>query len=77
MVLIRQILLSYDQATNDEDKEKELKRLRDHISYRDEYTKPTNLKKIRKNEEAKGAAAGDDTSEEEDEELRKYQIKFD
>jgi hypothetical protein len=53
-----------------------LNKLRDHINFRDEYTKPTNLKKIRKNEEAKGGAAGD-TSEEEDEELRKYQTKFD
>lgn len=75
MVQAREILLSYDAATTPKDKETALNRLKDFVHWSFDYTKPTNLKKIKKtNEEVKGGE--DDTSEEEDEELRRYTSNF-
>jgi hypothetical protein len=77
MIKLREILLRYDTAKSEEDKLAALNELKDHCWWNHEYTKPSNLKKIKKNEEVKGGAgAGEDTSEEEDEELRRYSSAF-
>ena len=73
MVVLREILLSYDQAASPDDRETALKRLKDHCNWSHDHNRPTNLKKIKKVEEAKGA---EDTSEEEDPELRGYVSAF-
>jgi len=73
MVKLRETLMSYDTSKTPQEKQACLNRLKDHCAWDHSYTKPTNLKKIKKNEEVIG---GDDTSEEEDEELRKYDSKF-
>ena len=77
MVVLREILLSYDAATTEAEKDSSLSRLKDYCSWSHDYTKPTNLKKIKKGnaEESKLGAEGD-TSEEEDEELRKFSSCF-
>ena len=48
MVIIRQILLKYDSAATEEDKDKALNELKSYCSWSHNYNKPTNLKKINK-----------------------------
>jgi len=59
MVVLREILMRYDNAKNDEEREKALKNLKDHCHWDHNHTKPSNLKRIRKAnaEEVKGGAA--------------------
>jgi hypothetical protein len=68
-VLLRKALLRYDAATTDKEREESLAEIKTHLYWNHDHTRPTNLKKITKKEDAKG---GEDTSEEEDEELRRY-----
>jgi hypothetical protein len=69
MIVLRNILLSYDTAKNDKERTELLEELKKYCYWSHDYQKPSNLKKIKKNvEEVKGADG--DTSEEEDEELR-------
>ncbi len=76
IVVMRELFMRYDEAKTPEDKAKALEKIREKISWDHNYTKPTNLKKIKKNvEEVKGGAA-DDTSEEEDPELAGYKSEF-
>jgi hypothetical protein len=74
MITLREALLSFDVAKNDEERKKPLTTLRNYVTWYRDYSKPSNLKKIKKNEDAKGA---DDTSEEEDEALRGYSTEYD
>jgi hypothetical protein len=76
MVVLREILLTYDAATEQKDKDAALARLRDYCSWDHTHNKPTNLKKIKKSSEEVKAGA-EDTSEEEDPELRAYSTTFD
>ncbi len=72
---IREALLQYDASEGkQEEREKALQRIRDsYCHWNHNQTKPTNLKKIKKNaEEAKGG----DTSEEEDPDLAHYKTSF-
>jgi hypothetical protein len=68
--------MRYDEAKSAEDKAKALEKIKQKVSWDFYHTKPTNLKKIKKNvEEIKGGAV-DDTSEEEDPELAPYKTEF-
>ena len=68
--------MRYDEAQNAEDKAKALEKIKEKVSWDFYHTKPTNLKKIKKNvEEVKGGAV-DDTSEEEDPELAGYKTEY-
>ena len=46
--------------------------IKKYVNWRHDYVKPSNLKRIRR-EEGKG---GEDTSEEEDEEMKKYTCTY-
>ena len=62
---------------NEEDpklKEETLEAIKGYCHWNHNYTKPTNLKKIKKAADPKAAA--EDSSEEEDEELRRYETRF-
>ena len=73
---MRELFMRYDEAKTPEDKAKALEKIKEKIGWDHSYTKPTNLKRIKKNvEEVKGGAA-DDTSEEEDPELAGYKTEF-
>ena len=74
--MYRELFMRYDEATSAEDKAKALEKIKQKVSWDFHHTKPTNLKKIKKNvEEVKGGAV-DDTSEEEDPELASYKTEF-
>jgi hypothetical protein len=77
MVVIREILMRYDVAKTEEDREKSLNQLKGHCGWNHNHTKPSNLKRIRKAnaEEVKGGAA-EDTSEEEDPDIAHYKTTF-
>lgn len=80
MVVLREALLRFDSsAEGSDERNSALNKLKDYCYWNHDYTKPSNLKKIKKrDEDVKMAGAGDDdTSEEEDEELRKYDSKYD
>ena len=78
MIILREALLRYDGAEEPKDKQTALDKIKDYCYWTHDYTKPSNLKKIKKTtEQSKGAAAEDDTSEEEDEELRRFETRFD
>lgn len=72
MVVLRKALLRYDAAATEEEKAASLAEIREHVHWSHDYTKPTNLKKITKREDAKA----DDETDEEDEELRRYETAF-
>jgi len=73
---MRELFMRYDEAKTPEDKVKALEKIKEKTGWDHSYTKPTNLKRIKKNvEEVKGGAA-DDTSEEEDPELAGYKSEF-
>ncbi len=68
--------MRYDEAKTPEEKAKVIEKIKEKVGWDHNYTKPTNLKRIKKNvEEVKGGAA-DDTSEEEDPELAGYKTEF-
>jgi hypothetical protein len=77
LVMIREALLKYDEAKNDEERGKALDKIKGYCSWSHSHTKPTNLKRIKKAnaEEVKGGAA-EDTSEEEDPDLAHYPTTF-
>ena len=77
MVVIREILMRYDVAKNDEEREKALNQLKGHCGWNHNHTKPSNLKRIKKAnaEEVKGGGA-EDTSEEEDPDIAHYATTF-
>jgi hypothetical protein len=77
LVMIREALLQYDAAKNDEERGKALDKIKGYCSWSHNHTKPNNLKRIRKAnaEEVKGGAA-EDTSEEEDPDLAQYPTAF-
>lgn len=79
MIILREALLRYDHSEDPKEKEAALNKIKDYCYWTHDYTKPSNLKKIKKTtEQVKGAAAADnDTSEEEDEELRRFETRFD
>ncbi len=71
-IVFRELFMRYDLAQNAEEKAKALENIKKKASWDFYHTKPTNLKKIKKQvEEVKGGAV-DDTSEEEDPELARY-----
>jgi actin-related protein len=73
---MRELFMRYDEAKTPEEKAKALEKIREKVAWDHNYTKPTNLKRIKKNvEEVKGGAA-EDTSEEEDPELAGYKSEF-
>jgi hypothetical protein len=77
LVMIREALLQYDVAKNDEERGKALDKIKGYCHWSHNHTKPNNLKRIRKAnaEEVKGGAA-EDTSEEEDPDLAQYPTTF-
>jgi hypothetical protein len=76
LVILREALLKYDAAQNEDDRKKALDIIKDYCNWNHNHTKPTNLKRIKKvnAEEAKGGA--EDTSEEEDPETAHYSVTF-
>ena len=76
IVVFRELFMRYDEAKTPEEKAKVIEKIKEKVGWDHNYTKPTNLKRIKKNvEEVKGGAA-DDTSEEEDPELAGYKTEF-
>lgn len=76
IVVFRELFMRYDEAKTPEEKAKVIEKIKEKVSWDHNYTKPTNLKRIKKNpEEVKGGAA-DDTSEEEDPELAGYKTEY-
>ena len=70
-VSLREILLSYDAAKNEKEQKEALERLYScHYTHPGQFSKPSNMKKIKK-EDVKG-----DSSSDEDEEMKKIPSKF-
>ena len=70
-VSLREILLSYDAAKNEKEQKEALERLYScHYTHPGQFSKPSNMKKIKK-EDVKGDASSD-----EDEEMKKIPSKF-
>ena len=71
-VSLREILLSYDAAKNEKEQKEALERLYSscHWTHPNQFSKPSNMKKIKK-EDVKGDASSD-----EDEEMKKIPSKF-
>jgi len=76
MIVLRESLLRYDEAKDEEARTKALNSIKNFCHWDHNHTKPTNLKKIKKApEEAKGKAA-EDTSEEEDPDIAHYPTSY-
>lgn len=76
MLKLRESLLTYDTATEDKIKEEALNRLKDFVNWNFDHIKPSNLKKIKKQEEGKVAGAGEDETSDEEEHLKAFKSEF-
>jgi hypothetical protein len=75
--MIREALLQYDVAKNDEEWGKALDKIKGYCHWSHSLTKPINLMRIRKaNAEEVYGEAAEDTSEEEDPDLAQYPTTF-